>query len=56
MLAIVMSIAVSRRIAFEICFGYKKKTLGFYGYESSVEAFIVLLCSKGVEKWLGEMR
>lgn len=55
MLAIVMSTAVSRRIAFEIYLD-TKKTLGLYGHESSVEAFIVLLCSKGVEKWLGEMR
>lgn len=54
MLGIVMITAVSRRIAFEILFGYKK-TYGLHGYESSVEAFS-FVTSKGVEKWLDEMR
>lgn len=55
MLAIVMSTAVSRRIAFEIfVWIQKKKTSGLHGYESSVEAFICVT-SKGVERWLDEM-
>lgn len=51
MLGIVMSTAVSRRIAFEILFGYKK-TYGLHGYESSVEAFILSLARGSKSGWM----